>query len=62
MPFESRAGSLDVVSDAPAILLLDANGATVALLARASNGVFRAGPLPPGDYRVQACRDAACAA
>ena len=61
VPFTATAGSVDVSSDAPAVRLLDAGGAIVAILASPANGVFRAGPLPPGTYLVEACRDAACA-
>lgn len=60
VPFTAPAGSIDVSSDAPAVRLIDAVGAPAATLTRAANGVFRAGPLPPGNYRVDACRDAAC--
>ena len=60
--FDAPAGSLDVTGDAAAVRLLDAQGATVALLSPEGSGIFRAGPLPPGTYTAQCCRDAACAA
>ncbi|MCU0225843.1 MAG: hypothetical protein MUF27_17640 [Acidobacteria bacterium] len=62
VPFAAPAGSVDVASDEAAVRLLDAAGGTAALLTQASAGVFRAGPLPLGTYRVEACRDAGCAA
>lgn len=60
--FDARSGSLDVATDAPAVRLRDAAGTSVAVLLPATDGVFRAGPLPAGTYRVETCRDATCEA
>ncbi len=59
--FTAPAGSLDVSSDAPAVRLLDAGGATVALLRVAVERRVPRRPAAPGNYLAEACRDAACA-
>ena len=49
VPFESLAGSLDVTSDAPAIRLVDANGATGRVADAGGERCLPRRPAPPGD-------------